>query len=61
MGKLGIALKTEAPHQTVNHIPDQINNRPDADKTTLKSKFDKLFKKNYTKNYAEKDIQLKEG
>ena len=62
MKKLGITLKTEAPYQTVNHInkPDQINNRPDADITTLKTKFDKLFTKNHTINNVEVDIQLKE-
>ena len=48
MENLGITLKTETTLQTVNHIdkPDQINNRPDADIATLKSKFNKLFTKN---------------
>ena len=63
MEKLGITLKTEAPHQTVPYInkPDQINNRSDADIATLKSKFHKLFTKNHTVNNVEVDIQLKEG
>ena len=63
MEKLGITLKTEAPHQTVNYInkSKQINNRPDADIATQKSKFHKLLTKNHTVNYVEVDIQVKEG
>ena len=63
MEKLGITLKTETPHQTVNHINklDQINNRPDAIIGTLKSKFHKIFTKTHTLNNVEVDIQLKEG
>ena len=47
MEKLRITLKTETPHQTVNHMNEQdyINNRVDADIATLKSKFHKLFTK----------------
>ena len=62
MDKLEIRLKTETPHQTVNHInkPDQINNRQDADIATLKSKFHKLFTKNHTVNNVV-EIRLKDG
>ena len=56
MEKLGITLKTETPHQTINHI-----DKPDSDITTLKSKFHKLFTKNHTIQNIEGDIQLKEG
>ena len=61
--ELGITLKTETPHQTVNHInkPGQINNRPDADIATLKSKFHIFFTKNHIVNNVEVDIPLKEG
>ena len=43
MKELGITLKTERPHQSINNInkPDQINNGPDADIATLKSEFHK--------------------
>ena len=50
MEKLGITLRTEAPHQTINHI-DQSNqtmNKPDADITLLKTKLHKLFTKSHT-------------
>ena len=40
----GRTLKTETPHLAINNI-----DKPDADKTTLKSKFHKLF---FTKNHS---------
>ena len=63
MEKLGITLRTAAPNQTINYInqPNQTMNKPDADITTLKSKFHKLFPKNHTIKNIEVDIQLKEG
>ena len=63
MKELGLTLKTETPHQSINNIsrPDQSNNSIDADIATLKSKFHKLFySKPYGKN-VEVDIPLKEG
>ena len=54
---------TEAPLQTINHI-DQSNqtiDKPDADITTLKSIFHKLFTKNHTIKNREVDIQLEGG
>ena len=61
MEKLGITLRTEVPHQTINHIdqPNQTIDKPDTD-ISLKSKFHKLFTINHMmKNIV--DIQLKEG
>ena len=45
MKELGLPLKTETSHQSINNIsrPDQNNNGTDADIATLKSKFHKLF------------------
>ena len=62
MKKTGDNVETEAPHQAVNHIntPNQINNRPDADIATLKSKFHKLFENHTIKN-VEVDMQLKKN
>ena len=61
--KLGIPLKTEILHQTVNHKnkPNRTNNRPVAGITTLKSMFHKLFTKNHTLHNFEVYIELKEG
>ena len=63
MKELGLTLKTETPHQSINNIsrPDQSNKRIDADKATLKGKFHKLFTENHTVKSVEVDIQLKEG
>ena len=63
MKELGLTLKTETPHQSINNIsrPDQSNNRIDADITTLNGTFNKLFTKNHTVKSVEVDIQLKEG
>ena len=63
MKKLGLTLKTETPHQSINNIsrPDQSNNRIDADIATLGGKFHKLFTENHTVKSVEIDIQLEEG
>ena len=63
MKELGITLKLETPHQSINNInkPDQSNNGSDADKEALKSKFHKLFTEHHTVNIVDVDIQLKEG
>ena len=63
MENLGITLRTEAPHQTINQIdqPNQTINNPDADITTLKSKFYTLFAKILTIKNMQVDTQLKEG
>ena len=63
MKELGITLKTETPHQSINNIsrPDQNNNGTDADIATLKSTFHKLFTENHTVKNVEVDLQLKEG
>ena len=49
MEKLGIILKTETPHQTINHI-----DKPDTDITMLKSKFHKLFLQKITQYKTKK-------
>ena len=63
MKELGLTLKTENPHQSINNIsrPDQSNSRIDADIATLKGKFRKLFTENHTVKSVEIDIQLKKG
>ena len=63
MKELGLTLKTETAHQSINNIsrPDQKNNKTDTDIATLKGKFHKLFTENHTVKNVEVDIQLKEG
>ena len=63
MMELGLTLKTETPHQSINNIsrPDQSNNRIDADIAILKGKFHNFFTENHTVKNVEVDIQLKEG
>ena len=63
MKELGLTLKTETTHQSINNInrPDRSNNRVDADIATLKGKFHKHFTENHTVENVEVDIQLKEG
>ena len=53
MKELGLTLKTETSHQSINNLsrPDQSNNRTDADIATLKGKFHKFF---YRKSYGKK-------
>ena len=55
MEQLGITLKTATPHETINH-----KDKPDADITTLESKFHKLFTKNHTIKNIEV-IPIQEG
>ena len=63
MKELGLTLKTETAHQSINIInrPDRSNNRIDANIATLKGKFHKLFTGNHTLKNVKVDIQLKEG
>ena len=63
MKELGLTLKTETPHQSINNIsrPDQNNNRTDVVIATLKSMFLKLFREYHTVKNVEVDIHLKEG
>ena len=63
MKELGLTLKKETPHQSINNIsrPDKNNNGTDADSAILKSKFHKLFTENHTVKNVVVDIQLKEG
>ena len=61
MKKLGITLKTETPHQSINNIsrPDQNNNGTDADIATLESEVHKRFTENHTVKNVEVDISKK--
>ena len=63
MKELGLTLKTETSHQSINNTnrPDRSNNRTDAEITTFKGKFHKLFTENHTVKNVEVDIQLEEG
>ena len=63
MKELGLTLKTETTHQSINNInrPDRSNNRIDADIETHKGIFHELFTENHTVKNVEVDIQLKEG
>ena len=61
--ELGITLKTETPHQSINKInePDQSDKESDADIETIKSKVHKRCTENHTVSNVEVDIQPKEG